>query len=196
MQGRTDGAAIAVLLASALALAAATPAAAQTEPLRDQRSHLLDDGRSLLLFPRERVVLSVAPDGALTILSATAADPALALPKPGRADDDAAAAIREADPGAIAVLMGPVGDRGATLLMIASGVSQAFDYRAAAVADPARPEPTPLKVCTVLPLLPSYEQWRTAAPAIMLTGFKFRASNVVLCPDPPRVVDAPKVPSR
>ena len=195
MQGRTDGGAIAILLASVLALAAATPAAAQMEPLKDPRSHLLEGGKSLLLFPRERVVLSIAPDGALKILSATAADPNLALPRPGR--DDATAAIREADPGTVAVLMGAMGGGDTTLLMIASGVSQAFDYRAAWLMDAARPKLTPLKVCTVLPLLPSYEQWEnTAAPVIMLTGFKSRASNVVLCPDPPRVVDAPKVPSR
>jgi hypothetical protein len=193
MQGRTGGGLRAAVLMTVLGLAAAHSAAALAEPLAERRSHLLQDGTSLLLFPRERVVLSVAADGALEILSATAADPNLALPRPGRADD-ATAAIREADPGTVAVLMGAVGERGATLLMIASGVSQAFDYRAAALVDPGGPQLTPLKVCTALPLLPSYEQWENAsAPAIMLTGFKARASNVVLCPDPPRVTDLPKV---
>jgi hypothetical protein len=192
MQGRTDARAFAVLLATSLWLAAAAPAAAQAPPLTDRRSHLLEGGKSLLLFPRERVVLSVARDGTLKIVAAAAADPNLALPKPGQADD-ATAAIREAEPGTVAVLMGAVGRGDTTLLMIASGVSWAFDYRAAALMEAGRPKLTPLKVCTVLPLLPSYEQWEdNAAPVIMLTGFRAKAINQVVCPDPPRVVHAPK----
>lgn len=160
------------LAGAILALALLAPAAAAA-----QASHLVGE-RAVLVAAGERVVLKLAGDGRLALVSATPADPATAAPPKPRSD----APLEDAPEGAIAILLGRDGD--AARLKIESGVGEAFDYRAA-LQTGADAAGRPVKVCTVLPLLSAYEQWPgRAAPFILLSDFKTRATNEVVCPDP------------
>lgn len=165
-----------MLAALALALALQAPAATAAPGFA---SHLAgDDG--LVLAAGERVTVKLGDDNRLTLVSISAADPVQALPPrpraPHPADD------LSPDEGALTLLMGPVAD--ATVLKIDSGVSRAFDYRAQLLTSAADKAGPAVAVCTVLPLLPSFEQWEHRhGGALLLNHFRLRATNEVVCGD-------------
>ncbi|MEO8113332.1 MAG: hypothetical protein ABI655_03050, partial [Phenylobacterium sp.] len=141
---------------------------------------------AILLYPNERVVLRVGPGGALTLMGATFAGPEKLLPpKPGPRGPENQGDWNDARPGTIALMMGQVGAD--TLLKVESGIDKAFDYSAVMVIEGG---PVPTSVCTVLPLLSSYEHWeKRHASALMLGEFATRETNEVICPEP--AVQAP-----
>lgn len=159
--------------AAALALALLAPAAGAAPAA----SHLVGP-RAVLVAEGERVVLKPQADGRLALISVTPADPAAAAPPKPRSG----APLEDADDGTIAVLLGA--DAAGARLKIDSGLQQAFDYRAAAVADAqASGGGEPLAVCTVLPLLASYEAWPgRRVPFVLLSGVRTRATDEVVCP--------------
>jgi hypothetical protein len=176
LQGRTsDRAGRPAGRLGALAVAAALLFAG---PASAGQSQVSADGRSLTLYPGERVVVRLEAGGKLSLVSA---EPAAATeaepPKPGRASDDS----KDPPAGALAFTLGVVG--GQTLLKIDSGLSQAMDYRARLRRDGAATD-EPSSVCTVLPLLASFEHWPYAVGQITLSRFATRATNEVVCPDP------------
>jgi hypothetical protein len=162
----------------AAVLAAAAPAAlAQTT-----RSHLLPDG-ALFVATGEKVVLRIAGDGALTMVSAAPAQAADAAPPKPRSGVDP---VQAAD-GAVTLVLGETG--GDTLLKLQSGLDKAFDYD----ADLVQPQPDgtlkqePTSVCTVLPLLAGYEHWpKRHVIGIVVSRFRLRDTNAVDCPEPTR----------
>jgi hypothetical protein len=159
-------------MSAALALAGAAHAGA--------RSSVSPDGRAVTLFPGERVVVRGVEGGALALVSSVRADPASALPpKPGPRGPDAPLPDG-AEPGTVAMTLG--GDGGRTVLKLDSGLEQAFDYRAVLrVGNGERAG----SVCTVLPLLASWEEWPYAVASVTLSGFATRTTNEVVC-DPPK----------
>ncbi|HEY3697538.1 hypothetical protein [Phenylobacterium sp.] len=161
---------IAGCLAAALAPAAPAPAA---------QSAVSVDGRSLSLHSGERVVVRLQAGGVLALVSAVPAAASEAEPPKPRspAKDDAGPA-----PGTIALTLGVEGAR--TLLKIDSGLSQAFDYRATLRRDGAAAGEA-VGVCTVLPLLASWEHWPYGVRSLTLSGFATRPTNEVVCPEPP-----------
>ena len=74
------------------------------------------------------------------------------------------------------------GDGAQAGLKLDSGLSQALDYRAVLRVEGGE---RPGSVCTVLPLLASYEVWPYAIASVTLSGFATRATNEVVC-DPPK----------
>lgn len=173
------------LLALGLALFAAAVANGQPAPPAAPRSHLVEGGRSILLYPNERAILRVGGDGRLTLLGVSYISPERLLPpRPGPRGPENRGAWSEAPPGAIALMMGQVGAD--TLLKVESGIDKAFDYRAVMLLEgEGGPVQQPTSVCTVLPLLASYEQWeRRHAGALVLGAFATRDTNEVVCPKP------------
>ena len=169
MQGRRVHLACAALTALSLGFAAHA----------ETRSGLSADGRALTLFPGERVVVRLGA-GALTVVSVAPADPAQALPpKPGPRSKDAPLPGGAA-PGTLALILG--GDGAQAGLKLDSGLDQALDYRAVLRVEGGD---RPGSVCTVLPLLASYEVWPYAVASVTLSGFATRATNEVVC-DPPK----------
>jgi hypothetical protein len=165
-----------VLRAAVLALALLAPAVATAQP-KSAASHLVGD-KAVLLAAGERVVLKLGAAGVLTLVSVTPADPAAAAPPRPHAGGP----LVDADDGTIALLLG--GDAKAAMLKIDSGIGEAFDYRAAVLpsADAAGRGET-IAVCTVLPLLASYENWPgRQVRFLLLSGFATRATNEVVCP--------------
>jgi hypothetical protein len=165
-----------VLRAAVLALALLAPVAATAQP-KAAASHLVGD-KAVLLAAGERVVVKLGPAGVLTLVSVRPADPAAAAPPRPHAGGP----LVETADGTIALLLG--GDAAAAMLKVDSGVSEAFDYRAAVLpsAD-ANGHGEPIGVCTVLPLLASYENWPgRRVPFLLLSGFATRATNEVVCP--------------
>jgi len=156
---------------------AMTAGEVRAQPVRAQ---LAADSRSVTLYPGERVVLRLAADGGLTLVSAVQADPASALPpKPGPRSKDAPLPDG-AEPDTLALTLG--GDGAQAGLKLDSGLSQALDYRAVLRVEGGE---RPGSVCTVLPLLASYEVWPYAIASVTLSGFATRATNEVVC-DPPK----------
>lgn len=161
------------------ALLAAAPLAATAQPAPAGRSQVWKDG-SVWLWEGERLTLRFGADGKPEVVSNEAAPAGDAQPpKPGKGGF--------ADPpqGAVVFVAGRVGDR--LMLKIESGISKSMDYRAEllsrASADSVMSQP--VKACTVLPLLASYEDWPAqAATGLVLYGFTFRDTNDVVCPEP------------
>jgi hypothetical protein len=140
-----------------------------------QVSHLVGD-KAVLVAAGERVVLKIAVDGRLTLVSAKPAPLAAAAPPKPRSN----APLEDAPNGAVAVLLGA--DEKGALLKIDSGIDQAFDLHAEALSQP-KAAGEPLSVCTLLPLLAGYENWPgRRVPFILLSDFKTRATNEVVCP--------------
>ena len=160
------------LAAALLAMFAAAPAWAQSA-----RSSISPDGHSLILAPGELVYVAMLPGGRLSLISVKPSPPEAALPpKPGKGDLDPGRL------GAIGFILGVAAD-GKSTLKIDSGMSQAIDYgatlrRKAASAD------EPARVCTLLPLLASWEQWPYAVSRLTLTGFAVKSTNEVVCSGP------------
>ena len=178
------------LVAVVLALA---PAAAQAGA-----SHLLND-TSLLLAPGERVTVRPAAGGRLTLVSAVPEDPAHALPpRPGPKGPGAGNPLIETADGTVSFLIGPMGD--GAILKVENGTSKAFDYQAVlllAGAGEGAPVREPTGVCTVLPLLPSWETWpRRRVTGILLSHFVSRDTNQVVFQERPKAPAAKPSPSR
>lgn len=185
MQGRPACLARAAIVAFALALSGAAQA--------ETRSALSADARAVTLFPGERVVLRLARDGALTLVSAATVDPASALPpKPGPKPDDAP--LQTADPDTLALTLAT--RYGQTMLRLDSGLSLAFDYRVVLQAERGgRTVDEPTSACTVLPLLASFEVWPYAVASVTLSRFATRTTNAVVCSDPPKMESTVRWPS-
>lgn len=151
----------------ALALAAGGAQAAT-------RSGLIEGGKAVVIYPDERVTVRIA-DGQLQLVSVEAARPGEALPpKPGPRGPDAPVDLTDAPQGAATFVLSQVGPDLA--LKIDSGLDAAFDYRATATDGPE------LNVCTVLPLLTSYERWDGRhAVALSVSQFRFKSANTVVC---------------
>jgi hypothetical protein len=168
----------------ALVLALAMPAAAQA-PSPARVSHLADE-TTLLLSSGERVTVRLGPGGRLALVSVVAEDPAHALPpKPGVVKPPSAGnPLVETPEGTVSFLMGPMGD--GAILKIENGTSKAFDYQAVLLTGTdAAPVREPTGVCTVLPLLPSWETWpKRRVTAILLSHFTPRDTNQVVCQEP------------
>ena len=158
---------LAGILAVAVALAAT---AADAAP----RSGLTPDGKAVLVYLNERVTVRLA-GGKPVLVSVAAARPGEALPpKPGPKGPDAPVDLTDAPQGAAVFVASQVG--ASLALKIDSGLDQAFDYRASGSDGGDFP------VCTVLPLLTSYEKWDGRhAVALRLEDFRFRATNEVVC---------------
>ncbi len=159
-------------LATALALAAfAGPSWSQPPALRSQ---VTPDG-AVLVAMGEQVTVRLPVDGPPVLVSAEVAPAgAAAPPRPGQG------AFEDAPEGSVVITLQRSGDA-EVMMKVLSGVSKAFDYRARLL-----PEGDPVGVCTVLPLLQNYERWQNQGPAsgILLTGFEFRDTNEVVCPQP------------
>jgi len=185
MQGRLASLALAAIFVLALALSGAVRA--------ETRSALSADARAVTLFPGERVVLRLATDGGLTLVSAAAVDPAAALPpKPGPKPNDAP--LQTADPDTLALTLA-TGDA-QTMLRLDSGLSLAFDYRVVLQAERGgRTVAEAASACTVLPLLASFEIWPYAVASVTLSKFVTRTTNAVVCSDPPQMENTGRWPS-
>jgi hypothetical protein len=170
--GRLGGCAVLTTLALAAALAPGGAA-------RAAQSSVSADGRTLSLAAGERVVVRLGADGVLTLVSAVPATAAEAAPPtPGRPPKAAPAAP---EPGAIALTLGA--EPSQSILKIDSGLSLAFDYHAALRREGAAASEA-TSVCTVLPLLASWEHWPYAVRSITLSRFVTRKTNEVVCPEP------------
>ena len=155
----------------------------------ETRSWLSPDGRSLTLYPGERLVLRLGPGAVINVISAQRVDPAAALPpKPGSRTADAP--LTMADPDTVTLLLG--GDAAQTVLRFESGLSLAFDYRATLRRGDAD---QPTSVCTVLPLLAGFEIWPYAVASVTLGGFATRSTNEVTCSTPPKMETTAPWPS-
>ena len=164
-----QGAVYRVAFAAALAWSPAAAAAA--------KSGLVEGGTGLRIERGERVAFKLTGGRRLEVVSSGAAKDADALPpKPGPGGPDRAAA----EPGTIVAILG--GSSGASVLKLDSGISQAFDYKAASLD--AQGRETPLRTCTVLPLLPNFEAWTARADVVVIRGLAVRASNEVTCVGP------------
>jgi hypothetical protein len=143
-------------------------------------AQLSADGRAVTLQPGQRMVVRLALDGRVAVVSSVPADPASALPpKPGPKSKDTPLPDG-AEPGTVTLTLGDDGVQ--TVLKLDSGLEQAFDYRAVLeVGGQARKG----SVCTVLPLLASWEEWPYAVASVTLSGFATRPTNEVVC-DPPK----------
>ncbi len=178
---------------AALVLALALPAAAQA-PSPGGASHLVDE-TTLMLTPGERVTVRLGPGGRLTLVSVVAEDGAHASPpKPGAVRPPGAGnPLVETPAGTVSFLAGPLGD--GAILKVENGASKAFDYQAVLLLAGAEAAPVrePTGVCTVLPLLPSWETWpRRRVTAILLSHFTPRDTNQVVCQETPKPRAAPR----
>ncbi|HEV7386154.1 MAG TPA: hypothetical protein VGN89_14830 [Phenylobacterium sp.] len=157
-------------------------ASAAPAPSPAAASHLAD-ATSLMLSPGERVTVRLGPSGGLTLVSVVPEDVTHALPpKPGRVNPpNAGNPLVEAPEGTVSFLAGPMGD--GAVMKVENGTSKAFDYQAVLLAGPdAAPVREPTGVCTVLPLLPSWETWpKRQVNAILLSHFTPRDTNQVVC---------------
>ena len=163
----------------------ASAAAAEPAPPPPGASHLTDE-TTLLLSPGERVTVRLGSGGRLTLVSAIPEDGTHALPpKPGPVKPPGAGnPLVETPEGTVSFLAGPKGD--GAILKVENGTSKAFDYQAVLLTGTdAAPVREPTGVCTVLPLLPSWETWpRRRVNAILLSHFTPRDTNQVVCQEP------------
>jgi hypothetical protein len=172
------GAAAAAVVALALAMGATAAVAAGA-------SHLTDE-TTLRLSPGERVTVRLGPAGRLTLVSVVPEDAAHALPpKPGVPKPPGAGnPLVETPDGTVSFLTGAMAD--GAILKVENGTSKAFDYQAVLLmGTDAAPVREPTGVCTVLPLLASWETWpRRRVNAILLSRFTPRDTNQVVCQEP------------
>ena len=170
---------------AALALLLPLAASAAPAPSPAGVSHLAD-ATTLMLSPGERVRVRLGPAGSLTLVSVVPEDVTHALPpKPGRVKPPSAGnPLVEAPEGTVSFLAGPMGE--GAILKVENGTSKAFDYQAVLLMGPdAAPVREPTGVCTVLPLLPSWETWpKRQVNAILLSHFTPRDTNQVVCQEP------------
>jgi hypothetical protein len=170
---------------AALALLLPLAASAAPAPAPAGASHLAD-ATTLMLSPGERVTVRLGPGGSLTLVSVVPEDVTHALPpKPGRVKPPSAGnPLVETPDGTVSFLAGPTG--AGAILKIENGTSKAFDYQAVLLMGPdAAPVREPTGVCTVLPLLPSWETWpNRQVNAILLSHFTPRDTNQVVCQEP------------
>jgi hypothetical protein len=170
---------------AALALLLPLAASAAPAPAPAGASHLAD-ATTLMLSPGERVTVRLGPGGSLTLVSVVPEDVTHALPpKPGRVKPPSAEnPLVETPDGTVSFLAGPTG--AGAILKIENGTSKAFDYQAVLLMGPdAAPVREPTGVCTVLPLLPSWETWpNRQVNAILLSHFTPRDTNQVVCQEP------------
>ncbi|WP_374469091.1 hypothetical protein [Phenylobacterium sp.] len=165
----------------AATFAAAAPAAAQA-PAPISR---VTDAGAIQLVVGDRITVRLLEGGRPEQVSVARAPAGGALPpKPGSRVGD----LEAAPAGTVVLTLERTAD-GEVFLKLLSGVSRAFDYRAVLIHETAAAgqfagEPT--SVCTVLPLLASFEHWpgRPRTAGVLLTGFQFRDTNEVVCPDP------------
>jgi hypothetical protein len=170
---------------AALALLLPPAAMADQAPSPAGASHLAD-ATTLMLSPGERVTVRLGPGGSLTLVSVVPEDVAHALPpRPGRVKPPGAGnPLVETPEGTVSFLAGRQGD--GAILKVENGTSKAFDYQAVLLIGPgSAPVREPTGVCTVLPLLPSWETWpRRQVNAILLSHFTPRDTNQVVCQEP------------
>ena len=170
---------------AALGLLLPLAASADPAPSPTGVSHLAD-ATTLMLSPGERVTVRLGPGGSLTLVSVVPEDVTHALPpKPGRVKPPSAGNPLVATPeGTVSFLAGPTGD--GAILKVENGTSKTFDYQAVLLMGPdAAPVREPTGVCTVLPLLPSWETWpNRQVNAILLSHFTPRDTNQVVCQEP------------
>jgi hypothetical protein len=169
------------IVALALVVGASASAAAGAEPA--PAASRLADETTLRLSPGERVTVRLGPGGRLTLVSVVSEDAAHALPpKPGVPKPPGAGnPLVETPDGTVSFLTGAMGD--GAILKVENGTSKAFDYQAVLLmGTDAAPVREPTGVCTVLPLLASWETWpRRRVNAILLSHFTPRDTNQVVC---------------
>lgn len=163
------------LLAAALA---AAPLASQAEDAVTQ----VTPAGAIQVVIGDRITVRLPANGRPEQVSVErAAAGGASPPKPGagRFDDDVPR-------GTVVITLERAGPD--IMMKVQSGVDKAFDYQARLMHQvrPGAWVAEPTSVCTVLPLLSSYEHWpnREQASGIVLSGFKLRDTNGVVCPKP------------
>ncbi|HEY8571826.1 hypothetical protein [Phenylobacterium sp.] len=167
-----------VAVLSVLALQAAPPTLAQPAGPSSQ----VTPSGAIQVVVGDRVTVRLPADGKPQQVSVEpAAAGAAQPPRPGAGKFD------DTRHGTVVITLQKVGD-GDLMMKVESGIDQAFDYRAVLVHEVSAGRWTgePTSVCTVLPLLSSYEHWpkRPQARGIILSDFALRNTNGVVCPAP------------
>ena len=147
-------------------------------------SHLMAENKAVALIPGERVVLKIADDGTLTLLSANRLAPgAVVSPVPGPDGKiPPSAVINTAAPGRL-VASFVVSRETGSLIKFESGVLRHLRYRAGIVTVAADQslKTAPTSVCSILANKISFEHWEQPVFRVVFGGFADQPGETPVC---------------
>ena len=148
------------------------PAVAPSAPT----SRVVNDGRGVLVLRGQRVVVRVAADGTLTLVSSASIDVASlsvpAIQNGAKPTPEVAQALKvTAEPGTVVLSLGGTQATG-SLLKLENGLDRHVAYHAQIVRVTAgKAAAAPTSVCSVLPHIVSWEHWPEPVAALVAAGF-------------------------